>query len=227
MVGYRTASGARRSGDDYQDLVAAEAFLRVLKHPSRYLWVKLEAKEAGRLDDVLILRSDSTVEATQVKYSTDALRPGDPWTWKKLLEEPRGKKSLIKAWHESVSALEELYDGVEPRLVSNRIAGGNLALLDSGKVDLAKLPTDVHQDIRGQLGEKTDDFLERFRFRVDQEDLGTLMRVFSFSSWNSGSLQLVGYRLKTPSGLGYEAKIYLLMGRLQSMTSGSPVNGVN
>ncbi len=174
MVGYRTASGARRSGDDYQDLVAAEAFLRVLKHPSRYAWVKLEAKEAGKLDDVLVLRSDGTVEATQVKYSTNALRPGDPWTWKKLLEQPAGKKSLIQDWHGSVDALEELYDRVEPRLASNRIASDDLVLSDGGKVNLAKLPSEVLECIRCQLGEKTDDFLERFRFQVDQEDLDDL-----------------------------------------------------
>ena len=174
MVGYRTASGARRSGDDYQDLVASEAFLRVLKHPSRYVWVKLEAKEAGKLDDVLVLRKDGTVEATQVKYSTDAFRPGDPWTWKKLLEQPTGKKSLIQDWHGSVAALEELYDRVEPRLVSNRIADDDLALSDSGTLDLAKLPSDVLEDIRCQLGEETNDFLARFRFQVDQEDLDDL-----------------------------------------------------
>ena len=174
MLGYRTASGARRSGDDYQDLVAAEAFLRVLKHPTRYVWVKLEAKEAGKLDDVLVLRRDGTVEATQVKYSTDALRPGDPWTWKKLLEQPAGKNSLMQDWHGSVAALEELYDRVDPRLASNRMAGDDLALSDSGKLDLAKLPSEVLEDIRCQLGEETNDFLARFRFQVDQEDLDDL-----------------------------------------------------
>ena len=88
----RTRTGARRSGDDYQDLVAAKALLRILKHPSRYLWVKFEDREAGTLDDVLVLRTDDVVEASQVKFSTDALRPGDPLTWEKLLRQPEGKK---------------------------------------------------------------------------------------------------------------------------------------
>ena len=81
----RTRTATRRSGDDYQDLVAAAVMLRFLENPSLYLWIKLEAAEAGKLDDVVALRVDGTVEATQVKFSTDVLRRGDPWTWKDLL----------------------------------------------------------------------------------------------------------------------------------------------
>ena len=135
MRQYRTRTGARRSGDDYQDLVAAEALRRLLKHPSRYRWVKFEAREAGRLDDVLVLRADGTVEASQVRYSTDPLRSGDSWTWQKLLEQPKGRLSLIEAWHKSVAKLDETYETTEPRLVSNCRAGDDLLLTPRGYVD--------------------------------------------------------------------------------------------
>ena len=171
MTQARTRTAARRSGDDYQDLVAAEALLLVIKHPSRYRWVKLEAREAGRLDDVLVLRTDGTVEATQVKFSTDALRAGDQWTWDRLLEEPGGRRSLIQHWYESAGMLDRTYTATEPQLVSNRRAGVDLVLTPSGHVDVER--TDPHdlERLREQLGTGTDDFLRRFRFDVDQPDL--------------------------------------------------------
>ena len=177
-----TRTGARRSGDDYQDLVAAKALIGLLKHPSRYRWVKLEAREAGRLDDVIVLRVDGTVEAMQVRYSTDVLRPGDPWTWRKLLDNPKGRNSLIQVWHESVIHLDSLYSAVEPRLVSNRRAGNDFVITPDGHLDKTRTPQEILVKIRSQLRDYTDDFLERFRFEVDEQDLGdldeSLMREF-------------------------------------------------
>ena len=174
MTQRRTRTGARRSGDDYQDLVAAEALLHVLKHPSRYKWVKLEAREAGRLDDVLVLRTDRTVEATQVKFSTDALRAGDQWTWDRLLEEPDGRSSLIQRWHESVVLLDSTYGSTEPRLVSNRRPGDDIVLAQGGHVDVEHTDLQTLDRLRAQLGENSDDFLKRFRFEVDEQDLADL-----------------------------------------------------
>ena len=174
MRQYRTRTGARRSGDDYQDLVAAEALLRLLKHPSRYRWVKFEAREAGRLDDVLVLRADGTVEASQVRYSTDPLRSGDSWTWQKLLEQPKGRLSLIEAWHKSVAKLGETYETTEPRLVSNRRAGDDLLLTPRGYVDRSQTGPTVLEQIQSQLGDDSEDFLKRFRFEVDEQDLSDL-----------------------------------------------------
>ena len=172
MVQRRTRTGARRSGDDYQDLVAACVLLRFLRHPSRYRWVKFEAREAGRLDDILVLRADGTVEAFQVKYSTDALRPGDPWTWNKLLAQPTPRRSsLIQDWWKSVAQLDEAYGATEPRLVSNRRAGDDLRLTSGGCVDRSRTDPAVLAQIQSQLGDDSDDFLDRFRFDVDEQDL--------------------------------------------------------
>ena len=174
MRQYRTRTGARRSGDDYQDLVAAEALLRLLRHPSRYRWVKFEAREAGRLDDVLVLRADGTVEASQVRYSIDALGSDDPWTWQKLLEQSDGRPSLIEVWHQSVAKLDELYERTEPRLVSNRRAGADFLLTPGGYVDCNQISPSVLEEIHSQLGEDSEDFLNRFRFEVDEQDLSDL-----------------------------------------------------
>ena len=113
----RTRTATRRSGDDYQDLVAAKTMLTFLKNPSLYQWIKLEAREAGKLDDVVVLRIDGTVEATQVKFSTDVLRAGDPLTWKTLLRGGNQGKSptLIQQWWDSVMALDQEYGRTEPK----------------------------------------------------------------------------------------------------------------
>ncbi|MDE0529106.1 MAG: ATP-binding protein [Truepera sp.] len=182
MTRYRTRTGARRSGDDYQDLVAAGVLLTVLKHPSRYQWVKFEAKEAGKLDDVLALRTDGTVEATQVRLSTDALRSGDQWTWPYLLAPEKSGRSLIQAWCESVERLDRRYGTTEPQLFSNRRAGDDLFLTAEGRVDCGRTDPAILEQIRSQLGEETEGFLKRFRFQVDEQDLvdleETLLRKF-------------------------------------------------
>ena len=170
----RTRTATRRSGDDYQDLVAIESLLRVLKHPSRYEWVKLEAREAGKLDDVLVLRTDGVVEATQVKFSTDAMRPGDPWTWQRLLALSKGGTSLIQDWCKSIEQLDNEFKETVPRLVSNRRAGRGLHLLPYGHVDVGSTAKSILQLIKSQLGDETSDFLERFRFEIDEQDLPAL-----------------------------------------------------
>ena len=172
----RTRTATRRSGDDYQDLVAAKTMLAFLKNPSLYQWIKLEAREAGKLDDVVVLRVDGTVEATQVKFSTDVLRAGDPLTWKNLLRRGNQGKSLslIQQWWDSVVALDQEYGRTEPRLFSNRKAGDDLFLTATGRIDVDKTSPDVLDQITAILGDDADDFIERFCFEVTEQGLTDL-----------------------------------------------------
>ena len=172
----RTRTATRRSGDDYQDLVAAKTMLTFLKNPSLYQWIKLEAREAGKLDDVVVLRVDGTVEATQVKFSTDVLRAGDPLTWNDLLRRGNQGKSpsLIQQWWDSVVSLDQEYGRTEPRLFSNRKAGDDLFLTATGRVDADKTSPDVLEQIRAILGDDVDDFIERFCFEVTEQGLTDL-----------------------------------------------------
>ena len=172
----RTRTATRRSGDDYQDLVAAKTMLTFLKNPSLYQWIKLEAREAGKLDDVVVLRVDGTVEATQVKFSTDVLRAGDPLTWKNLLRRGNQGKSLslIQQWWDSVVALDQEYGRTEPRLFSNRKAGDDLFLTATGRIDVDKTSPDVLDQITAILGDDADDFIERFCFEVTEQGLTDL-----------------------------------------------------
>ncbi len=160
-----------RYGIDYQDLVAAEAMLQILKHPSRYKWVKLEVREAGKLDDVLVLWRSGLLEAMQVKASPNPLKPDTYWTWETLLKPSKSRRSLIQDWCNSVNKLEELYDEVDPKLYSNRRCGNGFYLGPDGLVDQDRTDHEQLECIASQLGEYASDFLKRFRFQVDEQDL--------------------------------------------------------
>ena len=172
----RTRTATRRSGDDYQDLVAAKTMLNFLKNPSLYRWIKLEAREAGKLDDVVVLRVDGTVEATQVKFSSDILRAGDPLTWSNLLHRGNRGKSppLIQQWWDSVADLDQEYGRTEPRLFSNRKAGDDLFLTVTGRIDVDKTSSEVLEQIKALLGDDADNFIDRFRFEVNEQGLTDL-----------------------------------------------------
>ncbi len=125
-LGRFTRTGIRRSGDDYQDLCALELLVEMLEHPKRYRWIKVEADEAGALDDVLALREAGGVVARQVKYSGHPDEESDPWTWGKLLAEREhsGSKSpsLLCKWFRSWQQLSAQGTVAEASLESNRKA---------------------------------------------------------------------------------------------------------
>ncbi len=76
-----TRSGVRRLGDAYQDLIALELLVDWLEHAGRYHWMRVEADDAGALDDVTALRADHRLVAKQVKFSVHPEEDDDPWTW--------------------------------------------------------------------------------------------------------------------------------------------------
>lgn len=75
-----TRSGARRQGDEYQDVQALNLLVEWLEQRDRYQRVQLEADGSGSLDDLLALRSDGVLEVWQVKFSTGSYTPEDAWT---------------------------------------------------------------------------------------------------------------------------------------------------
>ena len=102
-------SGTRRRGDGYQDVVALDVLVEWLEHPGRYAWVRVEADDAGSLDDVTALRRDGTLVVLQVKYATAPEADDGRLTWDLLLERPAGrtapKPSLLEKWAASLRPL--------------------------------------------------------------------------------------------------------------------------
>jgi len=176
-----TRTGARRAGDDYQDIIALDELVEMLKHPNRYKWIRVEADDAGSLDDVVALKSNDQILARQVKFSTDPDRDDDPWTFEKLLEKKSSKdgkptKSLLEKWGSSFEDLKKLGSSYEVSVVSNRKASGNLqaALSPDGLIDIDKIgDSNVRRDVVNQLGDesKAREFFLQFRFDLDQQGL--------------------------------------------------------
>ena len=86
-----------RKGIDYQDLIAAEAILDMLKGDTGVpVWVKLECRESGKFDDVVIRYPDREVRR-QVKW---AANPGaEPLTLDTLSSVTSSRKTpLIKGY---------------------------------------------------------------------------------------------------------------------------------
>ncbi len=179
-----TRTGARRSGDDYQDLVAMEVLVEFLETPKEYEWVEVETDDAGSLDDVVARKADGTMVAIQVKFSTDPAGADDAWGWKELLEQRTGKKgavlpSPLEKWADSLAALKAReyvsYAGVK----SNRRAAFDLkaVLSPTGLVDFSQIQdASVKDELVRQIGglEAAAAFFKDFHFELGRPGLDTL-----------------------------------------------------
>src|SRR5690348_7719572 len=124
-----TASGARRTGDEYQDLQSAEVLIEWLENPELYNWVRLEAMN-GSLDDIQAERSDGTLRLLQVKFATDE---HDRWDWDSLLVGKPSKRggtlpSLLAKWKTSLDAVTASGSSVhEAAFYTNREAASEIS----------------------------------------------------------------------------------------------------
>lgn len=182
MTSEYTRTGIRRSGDDYQDLVALDLIIEMLEHPTRYQWIRVEADEAGFLDDVVALRTDDTYVVRQVKFSAHPDQDDDNWSWKRLLVQREGKKkklpSLLEKWISSFEELNAHKPIYEASLISNRRADPAIrAILSPDRlIDYGQLDNSTRENIVEQIGDenKVKKFFSNFRFYVDQPKLENL-----------------------------------------------------
>lgn len=175
-----TASGARRTGDEYQDLQSAEVLIQWLENPELYAWVHLEAMD-GSLDDIQAQRSDGTLRLLQVKFATDE---GDRWGWEELLEGKPSKRggtlpSLLQKWKESVDAIQRAGSVIhEAAFYTNREAMNAIVdyLTPDGFIEFDKLSADLKQRLASQLGGVAEaaNFFASFRFRFQERSYETL-----------------------------------------------------
>lgn len=168
-----TRSGTRREGDDYQDLIAAELMIESLEHSDRYAWIKVEADEAGALDDVTARRRDGTFVYRQVKFAVDpAVSLAD---WDYLTKREKGAKkllpSLLERWQRALRALVSSGSIHEASLVTNRVAAPDLACcLRQGRVALDLVPAAIRPTILGHFDNDEAwaiQFFSTFQFKLD------------------------------------------------------------
>ncbi len=177
-----TRSGARRQGDEYQDLVALEVLVDWLGHSERYEWVKVEADDAGSLDDVVARKRDGTIVYRQSKF---AVNPDDQWTWETLLKQAtgtRGKKlsSLLQDWATSLQHLSKSVQSIDAALYSNRDAAYEIRQAcredDATLLDFARLPLMAHEEIAAQLGSEE-------HAQSGGGAMETVLQTWRFSRW--------------------------------------------
>lgn len=177
-----TPTGARRSGDDYQDIVALEIFIEMLESPRRYVWVQLEADEAGFLDDIFALKGDGSVMAKQVKFSAHPDREDDHLSWEYLLDggtSPKGKPrtSPLLKWSNSYRELGKSHHSVDASLVSNRRPDSNISYaLRDQLIDFDRIADpSIRGEIVKQLGSEdlARSYFSMFRFDLAAPDLDT------------------------------------------------------
>lgn len=183
-----TPTGVRRSGDDYQDIIALKFMVHWLENPRLYTRMVVEDDDQDNkfLDDVRLDKSDGTVVARQVKFSAHPENADDAWTWEKLLAQREGKEradgtrrelpSLLQKWSQTWVQLTTPSGGtiqkVDAAVVSNRRAAPDLATaLDAnGYVDFDSIAApDVRAEIIRQVGdeETTRAFFAGFRFELE------------------------------------------------------------
>ncbi len=177
-----TRSGARRLGDDYQDLIALDVLVDWLEHSERYEWVQVEADDSGVLDDVVARKSNGTAIYRQVKFTVHPDQPDNLWTWKMLLKQETGAKekklhSLLQDWAESLQHVLTSEQSVDAALYSNRSAAYEIRQAirqdDASLLDLAGVPTETRVQIIAQLGneESARLFFQQFHFLLNQPHL--------------------------------------------------------
>jgi NACHT domain len=150
-----TASGARRSGDDYQDLQSASILVEWLEQPQTYCWIRLEAMD-GSLDDIQAERSDGTRRLVQVKFATN---PSEEWDWDSLLKQEPGakpgtvKRSLLQKWKASLEKIQASTTVSDAVFVTNRAASAEIQnhLIDSGHLDFNGLGPATRAKLAEQL----------------------------------------------------------------------------
>jgi len=203
-LGRFTRTGIRRSGDDYQDLCALELLVEMLEHPTRYKWVKVEADEAGVLDDVLAMHENESYIARQVKYAGHPEEDSDAWTWDKLLLEKsdndgKTRPSLLFRWFCSWQKLKAQGTVAEVSLESNRRAGEGLReIIDTnGLIPFDSIPQATKNEILRQFRDEgvAREFFSVFQFRVDRPELEVLndsisRRFFALGGTREGWLSL-------------------------------------
>jgi hypothetical protein len=164
-----TASGARRTGDEYQDLQSAEVLIQWLEQPDVYRWVRLETME-GSLDDIQAEHADGARRLLQVKFGTDATVE---WDWDDLIKQESGrrgpKSSLLQKWKNSLDDVRASGATVsEAALLTNRAASPAIRahLSDSGLVNFDSLSATLKATLSAQLGGESAAglFFESFHF---------------------------------------------------------------
>lgn len=141
-----------RVGYEYQDLVGIEALIRFYRDPKSYNWVELEAdKTDSSLDDVVVARSDGSLEYYQVKFTVDQTDYPLTWDWL-LAKKPKGT-SLLGKWAKSLTEVARQGPIRYASLRTNRIPDADVAAcLKDTLLSLDLVPEETRLKLETECG---------------------------------------------------------------------------
>ena len=165
-----------RLGYEYQDLLCIKLLVEWYHNPDKYQWISIESSSiAGQkfqgLDDVIALNKNNRYELYQVKFTIDAQRDDLKLSFSWLCKKKENGTSMLQKWASDVYKYGENNQLEKAILVTNRIPDETFSqILDSGFVDVSRIPTPDLEIIYEQLGgkEKTDYFFKKFNFKHSQ-----------------------------------------------------------
>jgi NACHT domain len=181
-----TRTGSIRQGLDYQDTYALLKIADWIERQQAFAWMKLEAREAGFLDDVIIADAQGqSITLFQIKYGVHPETPESEWTLSSLLSPVRkNAQPLFKKWFDSWFDMHhrKAFARVSGVLVTNRLASMELRRCirngRDGKKRIApallakRFPAKYREALR-QAGNKRllAHFCRSFNFEFEQPDL--------------------------------------------------------
>lgn len=165
-----------RLGYEYQDLLCIKLLVEWYHNPDKYQWISIESSSiAGQkfqgLDDVIALNKNNRYELYQVKFTIDAQRDDLKLSFSWLCKKKENGTSMLQKWASDVYKYTENNQLEKAILVTNRVPDETFSqILDSGFVDVSRIPTSDLEIIYEQLGgkEKTDYFFKNFNFKHSQ-----------------------------------------------------------
>lgn len=129
-AGPASASGVRRNGDNFQDLVAWTAAMRVIQAGSDIHQLEIEINGVGNVDDVVLRRTQRGDSMCQVKWATSSAFMVDEDF---LTGQVGNRKSLLQKFHHSYTLVRDPDRPPTLELITNRGLDATHPLL--GKID--------------------------------------------------------------------------------------------
>ncbi|SRR6266545_2695294 len=175
-VGAPSRSGVRRSGDDYQDLVAWCAALRAVQPNSGVTQIDMEINGVGNVDDVILRTVGGPDRYMQVKWATNA---GDLVDTVYLTVRPNNGKSLLEKFYRSWGLLKRGAIPPAMELVTNRALDRNDPLLGlcDGRTDLL-VPAVRHATAGSDAGKRRTEWADHLG--VNDDDLLAMLERLVF-----------------------------------------------
>lgn len=175
-VGAPSRTGVRRSGDDYQDLVAWCAVLRAVQPNSGVIQVDMEINGVGNVDDVILRTAGGPDRYMQVKWATNA---GDLVNTSYMTVRKTKGKSLLEKFHRSFRLLQRGAVSPVMELVTNRALDRHdpLLTLCDGRTDLL-LPAARHIAAESDAGRRRTEWANHLG--VSDDELLTVLEHLVF-----------------------------------------------